>query len=122
MASYRGTTITGTTETLLGHVKNASGDVSAAGIAGIKLRVVDEAAPTVLIVPEVTITPSDVLAALSTAWPWTKNTTGYNFRYEVLPAQIPTVGKNYIFQFQFTPAIGEVFNQEYVISTERTLF
>ena len=50
-----------------------------------------------------------VYDSLQTALPWSKDSTGYNFRYNAAAAALPTGGKWYRFEFQVAPASGAVY-------------
>jgi hypothetical protein len=50
-----------------------------------------------------------VYDSLQTAAPWTKDTTGYNFRYNAAATHLPVGGKWYRFEFLVTPTSGAAF-------------
>jgi hypothetical protein len=73
----------------------------------IKLKIYDAAAPATLIVPEITLTISDVIfnsLQTSDSNRWTIDTTGYNFRHVVRAAHLPTGGREARLEYKFTPA------------------
>lgn len=51
-----------------------------------------------------------VFDALQTDARWTKDATGYNFRWDVPASILATGGATYRFEIAFTPASGEVFH------------
>lgn len=56
------------------------------------------------------LTVSDVVYdALQTAAPWTKDSTGYNVRYDAPATCLPNGGKWYRFEFKVTPASGAAY-------------
>lgn len=119
---FHGSTIAGTTGTIMGQIHNKDGDITAENVASIILRIVERKARRTLIVAPKSITPADVIDVLKTDFPWSLNTTGYNFRDEVTPDQIPDGTKVYIFQYEFTPTSGSVFIVECTVATDPSLF
>ena len=118
------------TAVLLGHLVNASGaDMTVASISSINLIVEDEAVAGTVVGPSPYATPAqfatsdvvfDALQTRALNPIWTKNAAGFNFRYDVLNAQIPTGGKTYRFEFWFTPASGIRFVQVFKVQTRET--
>jgi len=50
-----------------------------------------------------------VFDALQTDARWTKDTTGYNFRYDIPGSELPDGDRSYDFEIVFNPASGEDF-------------
>ena len=73
----------------------------------IQLKIYDEADPETVIAT-VNLTIADVIFnTLQTSdVRWTKDSTGYNFRYGTLAAHLPTGGRRYRFEFKFTPTVA----------------
>lgn len=44
---------------------------------------------------------------------WTKDTTGYNFRHQLVGTNFPDGGKTYRVEYKFTPVSGEAWNVEW---------
>ncbi len=82
--------------------------ITQATISSIALRVYDVSSSTVV----ATATPvvaSTVFDTLQTDAYWTKDSTGYNFRYSTLAAHVPAGCGRMLFEFTFTPASGAAF-------------
>lgn len=92
---------------LLGRGKNAAGaNWAQADFSQITLKVYEQGKPAAPIA-ERTLTIADVIFdALQADARWTKDSTGYNFRLQTLPADVPQGNKTYVFELKFTPAGG----------------
>lgn len=58
-----------------------------------------------------------VFDSLQTDARWTKDATGYNFRHDLVPAELPEGGKVYIVEFKFVPEVGSQFYGIYSVDT-----
>jgi hypothetical protein len=104
---------------LMGRGKASTGDyMLQANIEAIDLKVYEQGKPGTLI-DEQTITPAEVIFdTLQTDARWTKDSTGYNFRYQTLVAQLPHGKRTYVFEFKFTPAgNGPIFHAVFHVPT-----
>lgn len=91
--------------------------INQASIASITLTVVDE--KTDEAAEAVSLDVSDVIYdTLQTGGPWTKDSDGYNFRYDALASQRPEGGRTYRYEFKLTPASGEPFWVVFRIETK----
>lgn len=67
-----------------------------------------------------TLTIGDVIFdELQTDDRWTADTTGYNFRYTLPAAAIPTGDTTYAVHFEFTAADGSKFYLEFLLNTRK---
>lgn len=89
---------------------NAGTNITQASLSSITCKVFDlDNANVVVATPAVTIS-SAVFDSLQTTDPrWTKDTTGYNFRFTVTASSFPTGSRRYQIEFVFTPTSGDVF-------------
>lgn len=113
---------------LMARVTDVNGDlVVQADISSISLIVEDKAIKgTAVGASPYTITVSDVIfdtIQTPTNKPiWTADSTGYNFRYDTLAAQMPDGNKTYVFEFWFTPAdASTAFPVRYEVLANTTL-
>lgn len=77
-----------------------------ADIQSIDLKVFEQGKPGTVIDTQTLTVSQVVFDTLQTDARWTKDATGYNFRYQTLVTQLPDGGKTYVFEFKFTPAGG----------------
>ena len=77
-----------------------------AGISSIDLTVTDLSDDTEVLAASVT--PADVL--FDTYQTWSRDDTGYNFKYAAPASSVPNADRRYRFEFKFTPASGEAFH------------
>ena len=93
--------------------------VTQADITSIALNifdVTDSANPVADGSNPVTVTVADVIFdTLQTDARWSKDSTGYNFRYDTLATQVPTGATVVRFEFEITPASGQVFFDVYEV-------
>ena len=99
--------------TYLTRAKGTDGaSITQASLTSIACKVTD-VSTGVITTPTVTIAMS-VFDTLQTDARWTlanpDDTTGYNFRFDIAPASIPTGGKLYEIVFTATPAVGNAYN------------
>lgn len=100
---------------LMARLVNTDGDnitIVAVAENGIVLNVQDKAIPGVHVAasPYTLVTSTVVFDAVQTPANkpiWTFDSTGYNFRYDTLAAQLPEGNKTYIFEVWVTPTSGQ---------------
>jgi len=90
--------------------------ITQATISSIALKVYEVSSST-SVATATPVVATCVFDTLQTDAYWTKDSTGYNFRYSTLAAQVPTGGSRYIFEFTFTPASGAVFPVVFEVPT-----
>jgi hypothetical protein len=73
----------------------------------ILLKVWDEADPATVVATATLAISTTIFNSLqANDSRWTKDTTGYNFRYGTLASQLPKGGRKYRFEFKFTPTVA----------------
>lgn len=77
-----------------------------ADISSIALKVYDSADRTTTIATATPVVADTIYDTLQTGGPWSKDSTGYNFRYLTTASQLPAGNKTYRFEFMVTPASG----------------
>lgn len=106
---------------IMARVRDATAtNITQAGIDSIAIYVFDGSGTQV----STTIAPtvaSTVFDTLQTDARWTKDSTGYNFRYTIAAAYFPTGDVNYRVEVIFTPATGEPFPLVVVAKAKRLL-
>ena len=60
-----------------------------------------------------------VFDTLQTDARWTKDATGYNFRWDVSPTLLATGGHRYRFEVKFTPTTGDPFHLVGIITASQ---
>ena len=101
---------------------NAGTAITQASLSSISCGVYDEdgATPgTAIITPTVTIA-SAVYDTLQTDSIWTKDTTGYNFKFSIPATGFPIADHRHRIEFKFTPASGAVFYGKAYVGVEDT--
>lgn len=74
---------------------------------------------TTIITPTITVA-SVIYDTLQTGTQWTKDSTGYNFKYDIAATAFPSAGHIYVTQFKVTPSSGAVFFFQYMNSSLET--
>lgn len=85
--------------------------ITQATVSAIGCKVFDltgDTPDTAVATPTVVVA-SSVFDTLQTDARWTKDATGYNFRYTLAASVFTTGGHRYLVEFKFTPSSGEVF-------------
>jgi hypothetical protein len=82
--------------------------ITQATISSIALKVFDISSST-QIATATPVVATCVFDTLQTDAYWTKDSTGYNFRYSTLAAHVPAGCGRALFEFTFTPSSGAVF-------------
>lgn len=105
--------------TLMAHVVGMNNaDITQASLASpgsIQLKVYDadssDSPPTEIASREIVVadTVFDTLQTDS-GWDLVADPDGFNFKVEVLPADVPAGGKKYRFEFKFTNATGKIWH------------
>lgn len=89
-----------------------------ADISAINLQVYQKGRPATIIDAQDPSPAAVIFDALQTDARWTKDATGYNFRYQTLVTQLPRGNRTYVFEFKFTPtAGGPVFHAVFEVPT-----
>lgn len=101
---------------LLAKIRGTTGVyISQASLSTIQLKVYDaesdDAPPTEVASRDITIA-STVFDALQTdsGWDLVADPDGFNFKVEILPADLPAGGKKYRFEFKFTNASSKIWH------------
>lgn len=100
-------------------VGNNAANIVQSDITSITCSVfdLDSATPdTAIATPTITVA-NVVYDTLQTDNRWTKDSTGYNFRYDALASQVPTGDRRYRWEFVFNPASGEDFLVVFQVAT-----
>lgn len=94
---------------LMSREEKAGANIAQADISSISYAIFSVVGSTVTSVATGTLTVANVVYdALQTGAPWTEDTTGYNFRWDVAASVYTFVGGvKYRFQVVFNPASGE---------------
>jgi hypothetical protein len=88
---------------------NAATAITQASLSTIVLHVYNKADIGTPVAANVSVEiASTVFDTLQTDARWTKDSTGYNFRYDCPAAYLPSPGR-YIYEFLFTPTSGAMF-------------
>lgn len=74
-------------------------------IEAIDLKVFEQGKPGTAIDSQ-TLAVADVVFDELQTDRWTKDSTGYNFRYQTRVEQLPHGNRTYVFEFKFTPTGG----------------
>jgi hypothetical protein len=101
---------------ILARIRGTTGSlITIASISTIQLKVYDaedaEATPVEIASRDITVA-STVFDTLQTdsGWDTAKDATGFNFKVEVLVADIPRGGKKYRFEFKFTNTSSKIWH------------
>ena len=97
--------------------------IAQAEFTSITYCVYDTAAPSTAIISAGTsVTISDVVFdTLQTDGRWTRDATGYNFRYDVGSSELPDGNKTYRVEVKFTPSSGSPFHIGWEVKTKDLL-
>lgn len=95
---------------LMARIKGHAGvNITQATIASISVKSYDKASAT-LITTLVPVVAAAVFDALQTSDPrWTKDTTGYNFGFQIPGSAFPSGNTTYRVEVMFTPVSGDPF-------------
>jgi len=88
--------------------------IEQADLTSIRLRVYDQTDPTTATF-DGTLPISSVI--FDTPQAWDKDADGYNFLYVTEPDQVPLGGRNYHFEFTFTPVAGYPILETFIVPT-----
>lgn len=92
--------------------------VTSTMLSGITYSVYDTAEPSTSLVNASTLTIANVIYdTLQTDARWTRDATGYNFRYDAQSTELPAGKKKYRFEFRFAPVSGQPFHTAWEITT-----
>lgn len=92
--------------------------VTSTMISGVTYSVYDTAEPSTALVSESTLTLGNVLYdTLQTDARWSRDSAGYNFRYDVQSTELPQGKKKYRFEFRFAPVSGQPFHTVWEVTT-----
>lgn len=107
---------------IMDHIKGADGeDIAQADFSTITYTTIDR--KTEIISASGSLTIADVVFdTLQTSDArWTKNATGYNFAFTLPATALPTAGRLYEVDVEFTPTSGSAWATKYLIRTVRRL-
>ena len=108
--------------TFMARVKGNDGAyITQASLTAITWKVYDSdsATPNTAIANGTCTVASSVFDTLQTGDPWSKDSTGYNFKYTMAATSVPTGGHNYVVEFSFDPKTGDDFPVVYYVSVRR---
>lgn len=94
----------------------AAANITVASISSIQLKVYDvedvAGTPTEVASRSITVDSTVIFDTLQTGsgWDLTEDADGFNFKVEVLPADIPAGGKTYRFEFKFTDTNSKIWH------------
>lgn len=105
---------------VLARIKNNTGDyITQASLTSISAKVYDsDGALVATLTPSISSSVFDTLQTSSDDSRWTKDSTGFNFRYTLAASNFASGDTTYRVEFIFTPTSGDVF---YLICSVRTL-
>lgn len=97
---------------MMARILGAAGTaITQASLSSIALTVFDmTTSPTSGTAATAPVVADTVFDTLQTDARWTRDGTGYNFRYTFLASQIATGGRRYRYEFLFTPSSGQAFH------------
>jgi hypothetical protein len=96
---------------------NAGTAITPATISSIAFNVFSLNAPSTVVLSGTCTVSSTVFDTLQTDAIWTKDSTGYNFKYAMAATAFPTGNVRYRVSFKFTPTSGEVFHALYEVDS-----
>ena len=95
--------------TNLARVKGQTGaNITQASISSIRREIFDRTVPATVGTTTLTIATA-VFDTLQTGGPWSKDTTGYNFKDAIGSTNFANGDRRYRVQYKFTPASGAAF-------------
>lgn len=94
----------------------AATPITQSTISSVALKVFDVSSST-SVATATPVVATCIFDTLQTDAYWTKDATGYNFRYSTLASQVPNGGSRYRFEFTFTPTSGAVFPVVFEVPT-----
>lgn len=112
--------LAGSGSVFLARIRNSSGSyLTQATTTSIACTVYDITTGTAVSssTPTVTVAASVYDTLQTGSPPWTKDSTGYNFRHAMPATAFATAGKVYQVSYVVTPTSGEVFEFRYYVST-----
>lgn len=92
--------------------------VTSTMLSGITYSVYDTAEPSTSLVNASTLTIGDVIYdTLQTDARWSRDSVGYNFRFDTFSSELPTGKRKYRYEFRFVPVSGQQFHAAWEITT-----